>query len=53
MPYTILLVQSPTYSPLEIRQRIDEFIADFGQSLRDIDPEQWQATKEAVIARSS
>ncbi len=47
-PGMIFYIQSPTTSPLQLLEAIDEFIADFNYAVMQITSTQWQQTKQGL-----
>lgn len=48
-PGIIFYIQSPTSSPLQLLEAIDEFIADFNYAVMQITNQQWELTKQGLI----
>ncbi|QFU22147.1 insulinase family protein [Shewanella eurypsychrophilus] len=48
-PGIIFYIQSPTSSPLQLLEAIDEFIADFNYAVMQITNQQWESTKLGLI----
>lgn len=48
-PGMIFYIQSPTTSPLELLEAIDQFIADFTYAIMQITQEEWEKTKQGLI----
>ncbi|MCL1125669.1 insulinase family protein [Shewanella surugensis] len=48
-PGMIFYIQSPTRSPLQLLEAIDQFIADFTYAIMQITQEEWEKTKQGLI----